>query len=307
MFCRISVLTICALILILSSCAKSNDGIVPKASEDDNSLLWVISGNGLLNNSYLLGTVHSFGPSKMDSITSFKSILPEIECVVSEADILSEVDIPKMKIKKWKQLLLPKGVKFQDYYSLDEYYLIDEYIYDIGLGSMPFYKFYPAVILLLSQAQEISNRQQTEGCSSEYYLQKYAVEMNKKLLFLDSIHYQTELMASLYLSHALECSIEKQAEDLLAFVRSMKTTGEFPSSDDMLDHISEAASEDYSFEVENQYFQLSQRNKKWMAKIPRIINHHSTLIAVGAAHLFGNEGLIDLLREEGYDVRQYEP
>ena len=48
------------------------------------------------------------------------------------------------------------------------------------------------------------------------------------------------------------------------------------------------------------------RNKKWMNHIPTYIANKSTFIAVGALHLPGKDGLINLLREAGYTVEQVE-
>lgn len=44
------------------------------------------------------------------------------------------------------------------------------------------------------------------------------------------------------------------------------------------------------------------RNRDWMKHIPTYIKNKSTFIAVGAAHLPGEEGLIQLLRNAGYTV-----
>ena len=47
---------------------------------------------------------------------------------------------------------------------------------------------------------------------------------------------------------------------------------------------------------------LTDRNKDWMKHIPTYIKNKSTFIAVGAVHLSGEEGLIQLLRDAGYTV-----
>ena len=47
---------------------------------------------------------------------------------------------------------------------------------------------------------------------------------------------------------------------------------------------------------------VSDRNRDWMKHILTYIKNKSTFIAVGAAHLPGEEGLIQLLRDAGYTV-----
>ncbi len=47
---------------------------------------------------------------------------------------------------------------------------------------------------------------------------------------------------------------------------------------------------------------VSDRNRDWMKHIPTYIKSKSTFIAVGALHLPGEDGLIQLLRDAGYTV-----
>ena len=50
---------------------------------------------------------------------------------------------------------------------------------------------------------------------------------------------------------------------------------------------------------------LQQRNVAWLPKIEAHLQAEPTVVAVGAAHLFGGSGLIVLLRERGYVVTPY--
>lgn len=47
---------------------------------------------------------------------------------------------------------------------------------------------------------------------------------------------------------------------------------------------------------------LFERNFKWMDHIPSLIREQPSFIAVGVRHLPGENGLIDLLRKEGFTV-----
>jgi uncharacterized protein YbaP (TraB family) len=47
---------------------------------------------------------------------------------------------------------------------------------------------------------------------------------------------------------------------------------------------------------------LKQRNKNWIPEIEKLISKEKTFIAVGAGHLPGEFGVIELLRNKGYSV-----
>jgi hypothetical protein len=48
---------------------------------------------------------------------------------------------------------------------------------------------------------------------------------------------------------------------------------------------------------------LTNRNKNWIPKIEEMIRSKKTFIAIGAGHLPGEEGVIDLLRKKGFIVK----
>jgi uncharacterized protein YbaP (TraB family) len=47
---------------------------------------------------------------------------------------------------------------------------------------------------------------------------------------------------------------------------------------------------------------IVKRNQKWIPIISDLILKNSTFIAVGAAHLPGEEGVLNLLRKAGYTI-----
>ena len=47
---------------------------------------------------------------------------------------------------------------------------------------------------------------------------------------------------------------------------------------------------------------LLQRNRNWIPIISKLISEKPTFIAVGAGHLPGEKGVLNLLREAGYTV-----
>ena len=50
---------------------------------------------------------------------------------------------------------------------------------------------------------------------------------------------------------------------------------------------------------------LIERNRRWLPVIEKLLeNSPGTMVAVGAAHLVGNQGLVELLKEKGYRLEQ---
>ena len=47
---------------------------------------------------------------------------------------------------------------------------------------------------------------------------------------------------------------------------------------------------------------IYNRNKAWAEKLPAIMKAAPTFVAVGALHLLGEKGLLNLLKRQGYTV-----
>ena len=58
----------------------------------------------------------------------------------------------------------------------------------------------------------------------------------------------------------------------------------------------------YNSVSEHQDKLLVNRNKNWISKIGDYAKEQATFFGVGAGHLAGENGVIELLRKEGYQV-----
>ena len=54
---------------------------------------------------------------------------------------------------------------------------------------------------------------------------------------------------------------------------------------------------------ENKAILLDNRNRNWVEQLSKIMPKTSVFVAVGAGHLPGEMGVIELLRKAGYTVR----
>ena len=54
---------------------------------------------------------------------------------------------------------------------------------------------------------------------------------------------------------------------------------------------------------EDRWVILDQRNIRWAEQLPKQLEKGSNFIVVGALHLPGENGIINLLRKQGYKVK----
>ena len=54
---------------------------------------------------------------------------------------------------------------------------------------------------------------------------------------------------------------------------------------------------------DNQDLLLNDRNKNWVGQLKIIMKKNPVFVAVGAGHLVGEQGVISLLKKEGYALR----
>ena len=142
------------------------------------------------------------------------------------------------------------------------------------------------------------NCQATDGM--ELTIMKELRPYDKPIRGLETMEFQAGLFDSI--------PYTKQAEELLDYIDSAdqykKMTADLAAmyKRQDLDQIDEISRKDDP--AMNGYMDLLlyDRNRKWAKNLDTLLSKKSLLIAVGAAHLPGKDGLIDLLRKDGYTL-----
>ena len=155
------------------------------------------------------------------------------------------------------------------------------------------------------------------------YLQKYAYSHKKEIVGLDELSGSgiSEIMV-MFLSRK---PLKEEADSLLSFICQVDSADYIKLVEQQAEGMRKAYREQDIFKVYEEKGKqlqelndlnpgdslaleklmkeiLTDRNHNWMKVIPGIIKEKSTFIAVGAVHLGGEEGLINLLKKEGYTV-----
>lgn len=273
--------------------------IIAQAQVDDstnyNSVFWEISGNNLEKLSYLFGTIHLIPKSEYEFTKIMQEKFDSSKTLVLEADINMSL---KQQIELVKKILLPKGKKLNDYMTGEQFNEFKTYLLDtIKLKKSKFKKIIRlkpifSSVLVLSELIE-------KPLSYEQEFSKEAKKRKMEIQGFETLEFQMSMFDKI--------SIEKQVEMLFKdginsspLETYNKILDAYKQQD--LEKLYVFAEEDDDFEYFEEDF-IINRNIKWIASIQKIIEKQAAFIAVGVAHLYGEQGLVSLLRKQGYIVK----
>ncbi|MXV51120.1 hypothetical protein GS399_09080 [Pedobacter sp. HMF7647] len=265
--------------------------------QSNGSLLWQISGNKLTKASYLFGTYHLIGKDFIDTLPGVMNSFNKCEMVAGE--IITEDQI--LMAQKMMPYIMANDSTLDKVLNPMEYRKLDHYIHDkTGAAASAYNFFKPAMVqytlLVMSSPKTISDT----NPPLDIYFQDHARQQNKTTVGFETLDEQAKLL--------FNSPITKQKDDLMRYIadsakNDSAATQLFKSYQQQdIPKLEKLLADEDDMSPEDRTKLLSARNKKWMPKILNLLNNHSVFIAVGAGHLFGTDGLIELLQQKGYRV-----
>ena len=279
--------------------AKITAQAQPTASA--KSLLWEISGNGLKQPSYLYGTYHLLNSSYLDKEPEVMKRFMKSRGLVVE----TEIDSAKM-MQLGAKMVMPDN-KLSNLLSKEDYALVNEEVKNqFGFELSMADQMKPMTLMLmlsLKDYQDMEVLKNYTGQPLDMYFANASKKSNKKVSTLETMEQQFDLLYNHY-------PLDKQAEQLVAYIKNKEVAMQLSNKlvqlyfDKDVEGIW-ALSQEYNKLTGggDMAYMTDDRNKDWMTKLPAIIKEQSTFIAVGAAHLPGENGLLQLLQRAGYTVK----
>lgn len=262
----------------------------------ENTLLWEISGNGLANSSYLFGTMHILCAEDAKLSDNLKRVIKEADLIYFEIDMDNMMEM----LGALKYLKMNDNKKLSDLLTTEEYQRVKNY-FSVNKSPMPFAlmeSFKPFFIASLISEQKMACEVK-EGM--EQAIIKESKQYNKEIKGLESVAFQASVFDSI--------PYEQQAKELVKSIDSLEKNSalaqELLSVYKMQDlkKIEELTSREEGGISAFMDLLLYNRNTDWAQKMNGIMQTKHVLFAVGAAHLPGEKGVINLLRKRGFSVK----
>ncbi|MBC7587192.1 MAG: TraB/GumN family protein [Chitinophagaceae bacterium] len=266
--------------------------VVTAQAPKEKTLLWKITSKDATAPSYLYGTFHLLCPDDFNMPEAVQQVFHQTKQLYLEIDL----DDPMMMAK------MMKGIKMKDGHTLKEYMSAKDYdscakIFkektSLPLSMVASYKpfmlssmLYPAMI----GCQPIAFEKEFEKMAKADSMEINGLEtIEDQLAVFDKVPYSSQakmLVKSLF-------DFDKGKQQFFEMVAKYKTKNVAALHDDI------------SGDTELGNYEkmlLDKRNKNWIPVIAKAVAIKPTFIAVGAGHLGGKKGVINLLRKQGYKV-----
>ncbi len=275
-------------------------------SDEDAPAIWAMSDAD--STVYLIGTVHILRPETEWRTAYLSEVLDEVEQVWFEADTFSEEATAQMTRLIPQLAANTSGTPLTGMLSEQAHANLAIVAQRLGLtaeqlaaGLDPLQPWFASLQIAVAQMQaagydpasgvEIALRQQVEGEDKTFHFLETAEE---QLRFFADMPMQTQLAN-------FELGLQEAVDnpDMLDDIVTAWQSGD-------MDRLNAILNEDMREQTPELYeVILVQRNRNWIPEIAGALDgDEDVLVAVGAGHMPGEDGVIALLQAQGLEVRR---
>jgi len=264
------------------------------------SCLWkVIAGNGSF---YLQGSIHTLQAGNYPLAPAIEQAYAVSETLVLEVD-MKEMATPETQRQILAKAMLPDTETLQQVLDADTYGKLSAACAQAGppvAGLAKLKPWFATMTLVLFRLQAMGFDPQ-HGLDT--YFNNKAIADGKKVLGLETVDFQIDLFVSLseknpddFVARAL-ADINLLEEEIVPLEKAW-TAGDIETLGALMSKSFEGYPELYSTFV-------LDRNKRWIKTLDGLLEKPGTaMVVVGAGHLPGKGGLLELLRQKGYALEQ---
>ena len=227
--------------------------------------------------------------------------------------VVGEIDKEEMmsgetQMKMGMAMMAPPDSTLDKLFTAEEYAVIekvfDKYFGNMGVKLSQMNMLKPSAISVQMQALQavkyFPNFNENELI--DMAVQSRANEMGRPSIGLESVDEQVALLFNTPLSEQAKGLLDACEKDELFVVQSSALVEAYMSQD--LAKIEEVMTnpEIGGDDAEAMDALIYDRNRDWAEKLDKMIPERAALVCVGAGHLPGDQGLLQLLRNRGYTV-----
>ncbi|MEM9717856.1 MAG: TraB/GumN family protein [Bacteroidota bacterium] len=283
---------ISTLIYSIRICLLGLLGISSVATAQEKGLLYKIEKQGI-QPSYLFGTIHLMPNNEFEIKESVEKAFKASDLIVLEIDM----DDPNLATNMMQHMMMDGDSTLEQYFSDTDYQKLDEELQThAGMGVAMINKMKPLMVMSMLVKKYVG----AQPASYELSFVKLSEENKKEILGLETVADQMAVFD--------EIPYQAQADDISQMLNDEKR---YTTLFKEMIKLYKAEDVEALYNIFTDYYGdqgqvldlvLHDRNRKWIPKIGEYAKEQSVFFGVGAGHLGGEEGVLNLLEEAGYTV-----
>jgi uncharacterized protein YbaP (TraB family) len=292
---RLTVGLVWLVALVLVLCAG-----VPHLRAQEKSFLWKVGSER--NSLYILGSIHFLRKNDYP----LKKVMDD--AFTQAKKLVLEVDLSSANRRKIQQLTIEKGVLQNDAtlrqdISPETYKLVEKRARELGLNMRGMSSLKPWVVAVTLAAMKLRKLGFDPDVGVDRYFAGRAEREEKPVQGLETPEFQIGLFDQLS-RHDQELMLLQTLKEMDLLERSVDRIINAWKTGDVaaMEKLMLASMREYP-EVRQKL--IDDRNRRWVPQLERFLSgSERALVVVGAAHLVGPTGIIELLKRRGYRVEQ---
>lgn len=282
-------------------------GLLLVATAVHAQLLWKVTGNGLGRPSYILGTHHMAPSTMIDQIKGMNEAIAGCDIVVGEVEKDSLMS-PEVQARMAQAMVAPLDSTLDKVLTPADYSIVEKvfnkYFGTLGMKLKQVNNLKPSAISTQMQAMQAIKYFPNFDANSliDVMVQTRANEAGRPSVGLESVDEQINLLFNGSIANQAKGLVEACKQDEFFQVQSAALADAYLAQDlDKLLAVMTDATMGGDSEEEMEVL-IYSRNRSWAEKLKVIMPERACLVCVGAGHLPGEQGLLQLLRNAGYTV-----
>jgi len=269
-----------------------------------NSLLWAISGNELKDTSYLYGTIHLIGKEDFFLTEATKEAFDASKKVVFEINLENMNDLMS-QFGLLMKAFMGDGKTLKDLLEEEDYKEVKEHFAQKGMTDFLWNmmeRIKPMFLTMFASTDLTGENPMMSGDMKSYEMELMAkAKLQKKPMDgLETAEYQMSMFDSIPYDAQAQMLLQSIRVDSVASNELEEMVELYKNQD--INGMIQMFDEDEEGIGKYEDFLLINRNKNWIPVMSGMMAAQPTFFGVGAGHLAGEFGVINLLKEQGYTL-----
>lgn len=274
-------------------------------------LFWKVSKEGQ-QPSWLYGTMHVTDPRIVNLSDGVTKAIDQSDTVVIETlDLLDPLKAQAALLKNPELTMFTDGQKLTSTMSADDKSFVEAELKERGIPASFVARMKPWMVMSLVSIPDCEQQRKASGAQIlDFAIVERAKAQGKELKGLETILEQVTAMASLPIDFQVKGLVESlRLGDVLTDVNETMTQLYLQEDIALITPALKAVAKELGQEEDPDEdfgaFEakiILERNYLMAERAEPILNDGNAFIAIGALHLPGEEGVIELLRKQGFEV-----